>query len=307
MRFSGHDTFACRTTWLYKGIDFLNSRRDSDNQIDISKLNGHLPTIDLGVGKNMVNAIKHWLLAFGVVNAEQNDFGVIASLIFTEEDDDNNLDAFIEDKFTLWILHHEICSREYATIYSYFFKEYFKRKSTRTFSENEFVGALSSYIMGEGEKLPSIKSLSSDFRCLIDTYCIKKSKKATLEDNYTTLLTELNLIRRTEFRSGENEIIYELNTQAAENENTALFGALILKTFGKSGKNSVSLDDVYLQLGTILLLNRDSFSKILEKVAAVHSLDFSFKQNDSTGIQELQINTTDSWIVFAKKYHYEAC
>ena len=69
MRFSGHDTFACRTTWLYKGIDFLNSRRDSDNQIDISKLNGHLPTIDLGVGKNMVNAIKHWLLAFGVVNA----------------------------------------------------------------------------------------------------------------------------------------------------------------------------------------------------------------------------------------------
>jgi hypothetical protein len=307
MRFSGHDTFACRTTWLYKGIDFLNSRRDSDNQLDISKLNGHLPTIDLGVGKNMVNAIKHWLLAFGVINAEQNDFGVIASLIYTKEDDDNNLDAFIEDKFTLWILHHEICTREYASIYSYFFKEYFKRKSTRTFSENEFVGALTSYIKGEGEKLPSIKSLSSDFRCLIDTYCIKKSKKATLEDNYTTLLTELNLIRRTEFRSGDNEVIFELNTQAAENENTALFGALILKTFGKSGKSSVSLDDVYLQLGTILLLNRDAFSKILEKVAATYSLDFSFKQNDSTGIQELQINTTDSWIVFAKKHHYEAC
>ena len=307
MRFSGHDTFACRTTWLFKGIDFLNSRRDSDNQIDITRLNGHLPTIDLGVGKNMVNAIKHWLLAFGIVDTDENDFGELAQLIYADGDDDNNLDAFIEDKFTLWVLHHEICTRQYASIFHYFFKEYFKRKSTRTFSEAEFVGALASYIKGEGEKLPSLKSLSSDFRCLIDTYCIKKSKKATLEDNYTTLLTELDLIKRTEFRSGDNEIIYELNTQAAENESTTLIATLLLKSFGVNGSISISLDDVYLHLGTVLLLNRDSFSKILEKVASDFSSDFSFKQNEATGIQELQINTKSSWMDFAKKYHYQVC
>ena len=307
MRFSGHDTFACRTTWLFKGIDFLNSRRDSENQIDITKLNGHLPTIDLGVGKNMVNAIKHWLLAFGIVDLEENDFGELAELIFADGEDDNNLDAFIEDKFTLWVLHHEICTRQYASIFHYFFKEYFKRKSTRTFSEAEFVGSLASYIKGEGEKLPSLKSLSSDFRCLIDTYCIKKSKKATLEDNYTTLLTELDLIKRTEFRSGDNEIIYELNTQAAENESTTLVATLLLKTFGVKGSNSITLDDVYLHLGTVLLLNRDSFSKILEKVASDFSSDFSFKQNETTGIQELQINTKSAWMDFAKKHHYQVC
>ena len=307
MRFSGHDTFACRTTWLFKGIDFLNSRRDVDNQIDITSLNGHLPTIDLGVGKNMVNAIKHWLLAFGIVDTDENDCGELAQLIYADGDADNNLDAFIEDKFTLWVLHHEICTRQYASIFHYFFKEYFKRKSTRTFSEPEFVGALASYIKGEGEKLPSLKSLSSDFRCLIDTYCIKKSKKATLEDNYTTLLTELDLIKRTEFRSGDNEIIYELNTQAAENESTTLIATLLLKSFGVNGSISISLDDVYLHLGTVLLLNRDSFSKILEKVASDFSSDFSFKQNEATGIQELQINTKSSWMDFAKKYHYQVC
>ena len=304
MRFSGHDTFACRTTWLYKGIDFLNTRRDSENQLVISQLNGHLPTIDLGVGKNMVNAIKHWLLSFGIIDLEENDFSDIAKLIFAEDDDDNTLDAFIEDKFTLWILHHEICSRGYASIYSYFFKEYFKRKSTRTFSEGEFVGALSSYVKGEGEKLPSLKSLSSDFRCLIDTYTIKKSKKATLEDNYTTLLTELDLIKRTDFRSGENDTIYELNTQAAENESTTLFATLLLKSFAPSKHASISLDDVYLQLGTLLLLNRDTFSKILEGVATDFSSEFSFKQNEGTGIQELQISPKGTWIEFAKKHHY---
>lgn len=307
MRFHGHDTFACRTAWLYKGIEYLNNHRNTDNEIDITKLNGHTPTIDLGVGKNMVNAIKHWLLAFGVVDLNENDFSELAELIYTDSDDDNNLDAFIEDKFTLWILHHEICSRQYATIFNYFFKEYFKRKSTRTFSEAEFVGSLSSYIKGEGEKLPSLKSLSTDFRCLIDTYCIKKSKKATLEDNYTTLLTELDLIKRTEFRSGDNEIIYELNTQAAENESTTLVATLLLKSFADSGNTSISLDDVYLHLGTIMLLNRDSFSKILEKVASDFSSDFSFKQNEATGIQELQINSKSSWMDFAKKNHYQVC
>ena len=66
MKFSGHDTFACRTTWLYKGIDLLNNKRNSDNQIDITILNGHQPTIELGVGKNMVNAIKHGCLPLGL-------------------------------------------------------------------------------------------------------------------------------------------------------------------------------------------------------------------------------------------------
>ena len=120
-------------------------------------------------------------------------------------------------------------------------------------------------------------------------------------------MTELDLIKRTVFRTGDNEIIYELNTQAAENESTTLVATLLLKSFGVKGSISITLDDVYLHLGTILLLNRDSFSKILEKVASDFSSDFSFKQNEATGIQELQINTTSSWMDFVKKHHYQVC
>ena len=303
MKFSGHDTFSCRTTWLYKGIKLLNDNR-LEGSLDLSCLSGGQPTIELGVGKNKVNAIKHWLFAFGVVDEKELEFTNIAELIYSDSEEENHADAFIEDKFTLWILHHEICSREYATIYHYFFKEYFKRKSSRTFSETEFLGSLSSYIKGEGNNLPSIKSLASDFRCLIDTYCIRKSKKASLEDNYTTLLTELELIKRTEFRSGDGELIYELNTQAALGESTELYATLLIKTFGNGNTLSVSLDDVYLELGTVLLMDRDTFAKQLERVASDFSKDFSFKQNQSTGIQELQINTTQSWVEFAKQHHY---
>ena len=117
-------------------------------------------------------------------------------------------------------------------------------------------------------------------------------------------MTELDLIKRTDFRSGENDTIYELNTQAAENESTTLFATLLLKSFASSKNTSISLDDVYLQLGTLLLLNRDTFSKILEGVATDFSSEFSFKQNEGTGIQELQISPKGTWIEFAKKHHY---
>jgi len=120
-------------------------------------------------------------------------------------------------------------------------------------------------------------------------------------------LTELDLIKRTTFRTSDNEVIYELSTQAAENESTALVATLVLKTFGSLGSSSITLDDVYLNLGTVLLLNRDAFSKILEKVASDYSSDFSFKQNEATGIQELQINSKSSWMDFAKKHHYQVC
>ena len=305
MRFSGHDTFACRTTWLYKGIKLLNESRQ-DGEYNLSILSGGEATIQLGVGKNMVNAIKYWLLSFGIFDVEENEFSDIAELIYAEDGDDNDADAFIEDRFTLWLLHHEICSRNHATIFNFFFTEYFKRKSTRTFSETEFVASLVSWIKELDEKVPSEKSLRSDLRCLIDTYCFKKSKKATFEDNHTTLLTELGLLKRTDFKSGDNESIYELNTQAALKEPPSLFATLLLKEFGAKGAQSISLDDVYLNLGTVLLLNREDFSKKLEDVSQVFSKEFSFKENKATGIQELQINTSIDWLTFAKKRHYRA-
>ena len=139
MRFSGHDTFACRTTWLFKGIDFLNSRRDSDNQIDINKSQRTSTHYRSWSRQKHGKRYQARLLAFGIVDTDENDFGELAQLIYADGDDDNNLDAFIEDKFTLWVLHHEICTRQYASIFHYFFKEYFKRKSTRTFRKRNLL------------------------------------------------------------------------------------------------------------------------------------------------------------------------
>src|SRR5262245_44093444 len=52
-RYSGHDTFPCRYTWLPKAVHHLNGNinlfADEDDAM-----------VQLGVGKNMVRAIRFW-------------------------------------------------------------------------------------------------------------------------------------------------------------------------------------------------------------------------------------------------------
>src|SRR5258707_8749847 len=53
--FSGHETFPFRYSWLKKGVDSVAK--------DPAFFTTERAMIDLGVGKNMVNSIRHWCLA----------------------------------------------------------------------------------------------------------------------------------------------------------------------------------------------------------------------------------------------------
>ena len=56
IHFSGHESFPCRTLWLKKGYDFIKSN---------GNFNADDAVVTLGVGKNMVSAIRYWYKVFG--------------------------------------------------------------------------------------------------------------------------------------------------------------------------------------------------------------------------------------------------
>src|SRR5258708_6031895 len=74
-RVSGHESFACRYTWLPKAVHGL--QKNTKLFVDESRA-----MVDLGVGKNMVRSIRFWAQAAGIVTAAKNceytltDFGV---------------------------------------------------------------------------------------------------------------------------------------------------------------------------------------------------------------------------------------
>lgn len=54
LSFSGHESFQCRSLWLKKGYDFVNTGHSFTDEYGV---------VELGVGKNMFNVIRYWMLA----------------------------------------------------------------------------------------------------------------------------------------------------------------------------------------------------------------------------------------------------
>ena len=96
--FSGHETFPFRYPWLKKGFDAVGADGAVFARDDA--------ITTLGVGKNMVRAIRHWCLAAGIVEENAARAG---SLKVTDRGQlllaDDGLDPYLEDPATLWLLH----------------------------------------------------------------------------------------------------------------------------------------------------------------------------------------------------------
>ena len=66
--FSGHESFACKSHWLKRGYDFVLAGHSFNNEDAV---------VHLGVGKNMVNSIKYWMRAFGLLKNIQFQTSII--------------------------------------------------------------------------------------------------------------------------------------------------------------------------------------------------------------------------------------
>jgi hypothetical protein len=98
-RFSGHETFPCRYTWLPKAV-----RNLSKDPALFSDEDGAM--VSLGVGKNMVRAIRFWADAASVVSANKTrgeglDVSPFGQKVFGK----GGHDEFLEDIKTLWLIH----------------------------------------------------------------------------------------------------------------------------------------------------------------------------------------------------------
>jgi hypothetical protein len=113
--FSGHDSFQCRHLWLKKGYDYVLSGKSFNDDDAV---------IRLGVGKNMVSAIRFWLKAFHIIDNKDKptEFG---KRLF---DDITGYDPFLEDEGSLWLLHYQLVKSGFASIYSIIFNEFRKEK-----------------------------------------------------------------------------------------------------------------------------------------------------------------------------------
>lgn len=178
--FSGHESFICKQFWLKKGVNFITNQDTSFTADDA--------VVHLGVGKNMVRSIRHWLRAFGIADDEDN-ITSIGRLIFEEDDGD----PYIESIGTVWLLHYLLVTTGKATLYNIVFN-YFRRLRPE-FKTDHLRTYVKRYCDSEESNAFNPNTVDRDIRVLLNNYLPPSiNKKSDLEDSFSGLLFELNLI-----------------------------------------------------------------------------------------------------------------
>ena len=166
--FAGHQTFAVRAGWLKKGMDALQNPQAGASSV----FSREDALVALGVGKNMVQSIRHWLLAFRL--AEESGCSRGRELLPTPigrslfgDLDGSGWDPFLEDAGTLWLLHWLLAGPggpAFTWIWTFnLFREY-------EFTRESLTDAVLSATASRMHKALAPETAKRDVDCLLHTY-----------------------------------------------------------------------------------------------------------------------------------------
>lgn len=202
-RFSGHETFPCRYAWLPKG--FAAVKKDGGTFAD-----EQAAMIRLGVGKNMVRAIRFWVQASNIVSAKKKGAGYAPTEFGTAVLGDDGFDPFLEDIRTLWLIHWNLSTQVDEPLFAWDFL--LNRWQMPELSRSAALRAFRKEADKQERKLSDV-TLDQHFDTFLHSYIPTRSRKGEIqEDNLDCPLVELELLQLAGERkadgSGKRESIY---------------------------------------------------------------------------------------------------
>jgi len=278
--FSGHETFHCRPFWLKKGHDFLDQKRRFSDEDAV---------VYLGVGKNMVTAIRFWMRAFGM--AEESGLTDLGRRLLR----DGGWDPYLEDVGSLWLLHYHLVRERHASIANIVFHELRDRKPEFT------VKQFADHVTGEGIKANQ-KTLEKDFGVFVRNY---RDKEEDEVDDLGGLLADLELLSVTKTEASDEpdhkarKVFYiERKRRATLPPRVLLYAILDAFPQGLSLSLSTMMDAV----GRTFALDKDGMIELLAEVEKLYTKKgVTFVRN--SGVFELQFKSRpDKWSILSEHY-----
>jgi hypothetical protein len=246
-RFSGHETFPFRYSWLPKAVFELTANPElfADEERAM---------VRLGVGKNMVKAIRFWVQVAGIAVAHQQslritDFG--RELLSESE----GLDPYLEDIQTLWLIHWKIASNAIEPLFAW---EFLLNRWQRPEIVRSEVLSVFIHEATRMEKQLSEVTLAQHFDTFLHTYVPTRSAKGDVrEENLDSPLVELDLIRKIgDKRAGDGgrlEAVYAYNREPKPSISPELFIYCINDYWAirANSEETLSFRDITVKTGSV--------------------------------------------------------
>jgi hypothetical protein len=162
--FARHETFHPRVGWLTKAVDAA--------ALDPYVFTAEHAPVELGVGKNMVRAIRYWGLATKVVVEVPAGEGrrvipVAPTRLGRLLLGSVGWDRYIEDPRTLWLLHWNLLHAPVAApVWWWAFNEF----DLLEFDESDLERFVGRRIAAQGWLQPAASSVAKDVDCLVRMY-----------------------------------------------------------------------------------------------------------------------------------------
>lgn len=288
LTFSGHDTFHCRQLWLKKAFDYVAQKRGFNDEDS---------SLQLGVGRNMVTAIRYWAKQFQILDENDNPTK-IAELLFKEE----GWDPYLEDEGSLWLLHYLLVTKKGgADTFSIIFNELIKERPE--FSSEVYT----KYVFQTKDDGLNENTLKKDFTVFYKTY-YAEFESNDIEESFNGILTELELLKQKPKTvidaEGKTKVknVWLIERTVRPSLPSAILLYAILDQHESS--LSISFNQLYNDLnspGSVFAMSKEGLTIALEKLAAETQGNITF--SNQAGVRELQFKKAMKSVDVLSKYY----
>jgi len=301
-KFTGHDTFPLRYGWLNKAVNYLNSggKLQTSNEDKTREA-----IVKLGVGKNMVNAIRYWAESSAIINATNKNNVIEQSVsnngiyLFGGKQEKSNLiingkDPYLEQLGSVWLLHFWLnFNDDLLTAYRYFFNYSNVQHFEKSKFIDDFEESAKSLVTNDVGNLTTVKK---DVDCFLNSYCKKIKAKSTVkkivtinEDHFSSPLSELNLVQD----SGGGFYVSDLAERPDLPIEIFIFALIefVKKETEDSKINTVDFDSLLTKpcsVGRIFRLSEHGLGQKLDEAQEFTSGEVSWV--DSLGLRQVKVS-----------------
>ncbi|MEZ9468095.1 DUF4007 family protein [Vibrio breoganii] len=307
LKFSGHQTFPVRYGWIYKIIQEVKSNISISSKDTIEQ-----QMVSMGMGKNMVLSVRHWIKALHLVESSEDkeiDFKLtqLAETLFVNTEDQKAWDEFLDKVGTIWLLHWLTQSIPSSDAELNTARWYFNYFNGVRIDKQQLARDINLSLVNHDKELTEA-TLRKDIDCFFQTYATKYSvNKKLSEDSFTSPFTELGLLVQLDGKT----YLSELSNRKSLPDEVFVFAIIDFmqkKQIDKSGnvisnENTFSFDNLLNGIGSPGRVFRLTANGLSEKLDSVERItDGKIAWTDTQGLRQVQHSFDDLQAIDASTF-----